>query len=161
MIGGFWSILFVSVIVLFQAIIDSFCSKTFFIFLMNFYPTCMNKAMSGSFPRQKFHSPLQFPLLLLSSLESFAVLFFLVKQGKCIALWFALAPPPLKWFQGQNRKTQKPFENCKWRDTTNFGRKWCVLRTALKDWKFHDELCTTSNVNSRVIVSVKSIGMLF
>ena len=140
MIGGFWSILFVSVIVLFQAIIniDSFCSKTFFIFLMNVYPTCMNKAMSGSFPREKFHSPLRFPLLLFS-LESFAVLSFLVKQGKCIALWFALAPPALKWFQGQNRKTQKPFENCKQHDTTNFGRKWCVLRTALLR-KFHDEL---------------------
>ena len=127
-IGGFWSILFVSVIVLFQAIIDSFGSKTFFIFLMNVYPTCMNKAMSGSFPRQKFHSPLRFPLLLLSSLESFAVLFFLVKQGKFTVLWFALTPPPLKWFQGQNRKTQKPFENCKRHDTTNFGRKWCVLQ---------------------------------
>ena len=30
--------------------------------------------------------------------------------------------------------------------------------TCIKDWKFHDDLCTTSNVNSHVIVSVIKVN---
>ena len=99
----------------------------------NVYPTCIVKqCLAPSFDK-KFHSPSQFPLLFLSSLQSFAVLFLLAKQGKRIALWLALTPSPLKRFQRKNRETQNPLicnlQNA-WRDTMNFGCKWRILRTA-------------------------------
>ena len=115
----------------------------------NVYPTCIVKqCLAPSFDK-KFHPPSQFPLLFLSSLQSFAVLFLLAKQGKRIALWLALTPSPLKRFQRQNRETQNPLicnlQNA-WRDTMNFG---CKIMTCIKDCllrKFHDGLDTTSNV---------------
>ena len=39
---------------------------------MNVYSSFQNKAMSGFFPPQKFHSPSRFPSLFLSSQESFS-----------------------------------------------------------------------------------------
>ena len=49
-----------------------------------------NRPFSGYnwlvFSRQKFHSSLRFPLLFLTSLESFSVLFLRAKLGECIAL---------------------------------------------------------------------------
>ena len=62
------------------------------------------KAMSASFPGQKFHSPWQLPL-------PFSVLFLWAKLGSTRTLWFAL-----RWFHlndWQNRKTQHPFKVCK------------------------------------------------
>ena len=47
-----------------------FASQIFMIFLI--LVTCRNKATSASFFRQKIHSPLRFPSLFLSSLESFS-----------------------------------------------------------------------------------------
>ena len=39
----------------------------------------------------------------------FSILFLQAKLGECIALWFALTPPPLKWLTEQ----KNPFEVCK------------------------------------------------
>ena len=64
----------------------------------------LSLAMSASCPQQKFHSSLQFPSLLLSSLGSFSILFLQAKLGKCVALWFALTPPPLKWLTEQKNQ---------------------------------------------------------
>ena len=53
--------------------------------------TCKNKAMSVSFPRQKFHSTSRFP-------SPFSILFLRAKLGERVqTLWFALTPPLLKW----------------------------------------------------------------
>ena len=71
--------------------------------------SCKNKAMSASCPQQKFHSSSRFPSLFLSSLGSFSILFLLAKLGACVALWFALTPPPLKWLT----EKKNPFEVCK------------------------------------------------
>ena len=49
------------------------------------------------------------PPLFLSILESFSVLFLRAKLGECVALWFALTPPPLKWLTEQKNL----FEVCK------------------------------------------------
>ena len=56
-----------------------FASRFFLIFLI--LVTCKNKATSASFLRQKIHSPSRFPLLFLSSLESFSA-----KLGEDITL---------------------------------------------------------------------------
>ena len=83
------------VIALFRAIIEYFSSKILLIFLN--LVSCKNKAMSASCSRQTFHSSSRFPkLLYLSSLESFSVLFLRAKLGECVALSFALTPPPRK-----------------------------------------------------------------
>ena len=74
--------------------------------------------MCASFPRQNFHSPLRFPSLFLSSLESLSVLFWWTKLGKRVALWFALTRPHSNdW---RNRKTQKFLQSCK-RCSANFA----------------------------------------
>ena len=45
--------------------------------------------------------------------------------GECVALWFALTPPPLKWLTEQ----KNPFEICKHAARYNkFGHKWCSRR---------------------------------
>ena len=110
----FESTLFVSVfqgsllvIALFRAIVDQFSSNIFLIFLI--LVSWKNKAISASCPLQKYHSSSRFPSLFLSSLESFSVLFLQAKRGKCVALWFALTPPPLKWLTEQ----KNPLEVCK------------------------------------------------
>ena len=111
-IGESRSVLFVScfkvrcfVIVLFRAIIDyrlvNFASQIFIVFLV--LVTCKNKAMSASFLRQKIYSPLQFPSLFLSSLESFSA-----KLGEHVTLWFALTPPSLKWLTEQKTQNTVP-----------------------------------------------------
>ena len=82
-------------------------SKFFMIFLI--LVSCKNKAMSASCPQQKFNSSLQLPFLFLSSLGSFSILFLRTKLGKCMALWFVLTPPPLKWLMEQKNQ----FEVCK------------------------------------------------
>ena len=51
--------------------------------------------MYASCPQQKFHSSSQFPLLLLSSLESFSVLFLLAKPDECAAIVIQLLINPL------------------------------------------------------------------
>ena len=111
---SFRSTLFVSVfrgsllvIALFRAIADQFSSNIFLIFLI--LVSWKNKAISASWPVQKYHSSSRFPSLFLSSLESFSVLFLRAKLGECVALWFALTPPPLKWLTEQ----KNPFEVCK------------------------------------------------
>ena len=72
--------------------------------------------MSASFLRQKIYSPLQFPSLFLSSLESFSA-----KLGAHVTLWFALTPPSLKWLTEQkNPKYLLSLQNAQ-RDTTNFA----------------------------------------
>ena len=87
-------------IALFRAIIDYFARKSFLIFLI--LVSCKNEAMSASFPRQKFHSPLRFS-------SPFSVLFLRAKLGERVqTLWLILTPPPLKWLTEQ--KTQNPFE---------------------------------------------------
>ena len=60
--------------------------------------------MSASCPQQKFHSSSRFPLLFLSSLGSFSILFLRAKLGDCVALWFALTPPQLKWLTEQKNR---------------------------------------------------------
>ena len=70
------------------------------------FVSCKNEAMSASCPQQKLHSSWRFPSLFLSSLGSFTILFLQTKLGECVALWFALTPPPIKWLTEQNN----PFE---------------------------------------------------
>ena len=102
-------------IALFREIIDQFSSKIFLIFLI--LVSCNNKAMSAYCPWKKIHL---FPLLFLSSLESFSVLFFRTKLGECVALWFAFTSPPLKLNDWRNKKTHSKFANAQ-RDTTNLA----------------------------------------
>ena len=74
----------------------------------NVYSACNNKAMSGSFPWQKFQSPSRFPSLFLSSLELLSVPFLLAKLGERVALWFTLTTPPLKKMIDGTEKPQNP-----------------------------------------------------
>ena len=93
-IGAFRSTVFVPVfqgscdsllvIALFWAIIDLFSLKIFLIFLI--LVSCKDKAMPASCSQQKFHPSSRFPLLFLTSLESFSVLFLQAKLGECVAL---------------------------------------------------------------------------
>ena len=63
--------------------------------------------MCASCPRQKFHSWSRFPSLFLSSLGSFSVLFLRAKLSECVALWFALTPPPTQMID----RTEKPIQS--------------------------------------------------
>ena len=101
----------------------------FMIFLILVF--CKNKAMSASFPQQKFHSSTRFRSLFLSSLGSFSILFLRAKLGECVALWFALTPPQLKWLTEQ----KNPFVVCKHAARYNeFGYKTSVARIAKVVW---------------------------
>ena len=56
---------------------------------------------------QKIHSPLWFPSLFLSRLESVSA-----KLGEYVTLWFALTPPSLKWLM-------------EWKNRTWLSRNFC------------------------------------
>ena len=104
-------------------------SKLFMIFLILVFSN--NKAMSASCPQQKFHSSSRFRSLFLSSLGSFSILFLRAKLGECVALWFALTPPPLKWLTEQKNQ----FVICKHAARYNeFGYKTFVARIAKVVW---------------------------
>ena len=114
---------------MFQAVIDYFSSMLFMIFLILVF--CKNKAMSASCPQQKFHSSTRFRSLFLSSLGSLSILFLRAKLGECVALWFALTPPQLKWLTEQ----KNPFVVCKHAARYNeFGYKTSVARIAKVVW---------------------------
>ena len=103
--------------------------RCFMIFLILVF--CKNKAMSASCPQQKFHSSTRFRSLFLSSLGSFSILFLRAKLGECVALWFALTPPQLKWLTEQ----KNPFVVCKHAARYNeFGYKTSVARIAKVVW---------------------------
>ena len=76
--------------------------------------------MSSSCPLQKVDSSSRYPSLFLSSLGLFSVLFLRAKLGECVASWFALTPPPLKWRTEQ--KTHSKFANAQC-DATNLAIK--------------------------------------
>ena len=81
MIGAFSSTF---LFLCFKVRIDQFSLKIFLIFVILVF--CKKKAMSASYPRQKFHSSSRFPSLFLSSLKSFSVLFLRDKLGERVAL---------------------------------------------------------------------------
>ena len=75
--------------------------------------------MSSSCPLQKVDSSSRYPSLFLSSLGLFSVLFLRAKLGECVASWFALTLPPLKWLTEQ----KNPFEDAPC-DTANLAILW-------------------------------------
>ena len=120
-IGGFQSVLFVScfmilcfVIILFRAIIDklSLLPRFFWSFLFLSLGR-IKQPLLASFDK-KIHSLSRFPIVFLSSLESFSV-----KLGKHVTLWFALTSPSLKWLTEQKNHCLQYAQH----DTTNFAVK--------------------------------------
>ena len=112
----------------------------------NVYSACNNKAMSGSFLRQKFQSPSRFPSLFLSSLELLSVPFLLAKLGERVALWFTLTTPPLKKMIDGTEKPQNPSQFSKraaryWNEFGHEGlrqTKKCMLMSLR--WRFEINL---------------------
>ena len=52
------------------------------------------------------------------AVRSFSILFLRAKLGECVALWFALTPPPVRWLTEQ----KSPLEVCNTqRDKTNLA----------------------------------------
>ena len=78
-----------------------------FLWSFLFLPLANNKTMSASCPQQKFHSWSRFPTLFLGSLGSFSFLFLRAKLSECVALWFALTPPPTQMID----RTEKPIRS--------------------------------------------------
>ena len=118
--------------------------------------------MSAPCPLQKVHSSSRFPSLFLSSLESFLVLFLRAKLGECVASWFALTLPPLKWLTEQ----KNPFENAP-RDTANLAILWvsccfcCCCQLLLLNHNFRLRYLILSVSNSNFNLPNLIFGLIF